>query len=120
MCIIEHVVIPILIVPSGSKFLVFLNFKFGGNGLLFLQLETLAGFSAVVDRLGQFQEVMETCVADDTSDNGVPRIQVETELPASASSDHLLKLEQLTLMTPDSGTALIKDLSIEVRQYTML
>ncbi|GMH34252.1 hypothetical protein BSKO_02086 [Bryopsis sp. KO-2023] len=86
----------------------------GDVSLVVYQLESLAGFSAVVDRLGQFQEVMDTCQTDEQSNGDLPRISLVTETPGTRSTDPLLMLNNLTLMTPDSGSMLIKDISLEV------
>lgn len=63
---------------------------------------------------------MDSCVAEDNPSNGVPQIEVQTEISKMESNDCLLKLEELTLLTPNSGTALIKNLSLEVGKYVIM
>lgn len=84
------------------------------NPILVLQLESLAGFSAVVDRLGQFQEVMDKCKPDEAPEASLSSITINDEPPHSSSKDPLLALSDITLGTPESQSALIENLSLKV------
>ena len=97
-----------------------------------MQFESLAGFSAVIDRLGQFQEVMarqksslalsagasETGNGDrsantsEASNSGSIEVQY---LPLSGGEKpRLASLQALTVCTPDRSCVLVKDLSLKV------
>eukprot|EP00210_Caulerpa_lentillifera_P000612 g593.t1 len=84
--------------------------------LVVYQFEAIAGFSAVIDRLGEFQEVTETCqnAQDPSSTKSSELIQLETKDSPQNKTDPLLKIEDLTLLTPDSNSTLIEGLSVEV------
>lgn len=88
------------------------------SNICFQQLQTLAGFSAVIDRLGQFQEVMNKC-GDKTISSSKSEVLLEDNPPGN-STDPLLELKQLTLMTPDSGSTLVKALDIKVSKGSYL
>lgn len=92
-----------------------------------LQFESIAGFGAIIDRLGQFAEVLEPYgtspiirPANTTGELelGLPalpevgRISLEDVQPSSSSP--LLELQSVTLRAPDGGTMLVEDLSLEV------
>jgi ABC-type uncharacterized transport system fused permease/ATPase subunit len=83
--------------------------------LVVYQIDSLAGFSAVIDRLGQFQEVM-----------GMQRLSSESirvkQATRATSTDQkiLASISNLTLQTPDSKTTLIRNLSIDVRKNESL
>lgn len=77
------------------------------------QLESLAGFSAVVDRLGQFREVMDSYKPNEEEDTG-PKVILEDKPSTSSTEDPLLILDQLTLETPDAKSTLIQNLSLQV------
>lgn len=81
------------------------------------QFEAIAGFSAVIDRLGEFQEVTESCQEEQEqqlSSENSKTIQLETREEPKNRTEPLLKIEDLTLLTPDSNSVLIEDLSVEV------
>ncbi|GAX72920.1 hypothetical protein CEUSTIGMA_g375.t1 [Chlamydomonas eustigma] len=109
--------------------------------LVVYQFESLAGFSAVIDRLGQFQEVMLRQKASTTtlsqtfpSSYGSSQLHVGDSralqvLPASSSSSSLRGIEiqhalgerqglvtltNLTLQTPDGSSTLVRNLSLKV------
>lgn len=76
--------------------------------LVVYQIDSLAGFSAVIDRLGQFQEVMGMQQAASNSirnTHSVPRDDDEV----------LASIKNLTLKTPDNKTTLINNLSIDIK-----
>ena len=78
------------------------------------QFESLAGYSAVIDRLGQFQEAMESCKLDQPDEVGNVRMTlVDTGLDTD-SQQPLLEIDNLTLVTPDRKKTLIRDLGLQV------
>ena len=91
-----------------------------------LQIEALAGFSAIIDRLGEFSEVVESFALPnqgsgaDASGNGSsahPRIElvdVPTATQHSPADQPLLRLEDVTLRIPDGSRTLVDSLSVEV------
>ena len=96
---------------------------------LHLQFESIAGFGAIIDRLGQFTEVLEpyaqpqtgsdqTLGSDDSTEAaglvaaGSSQISLKEELPGSQSP--LLQLHEVTLKSPDGSMTLVGDLSLEV------
>ncbi|KAL6750267.1 ABC transporter transmembrane region 2-domain-containing protein [Haematococcus lacustris] len=74
--------------------------------LVVYQLNALAGFSAVVDRLGQFQEAM------GASKPPLPPLALPPG--TSAGPPLLLQLSGLSVLTPDRSSLLVKDLDLEV------
>ncbi|EFN54030.1 hypothetical protein CHLNCDRAFT_31925, partial [Chlorella variabilis] len=106
--------------------------------LVVYQFEAIAGFSAVIDRLGEFDEVLEgsraggTATVDpvkaaasaDTDDEAAagskadeeaarPGGIVITDLPGT-SGRSLLDIRSLTLQVPSSGATLVSDLTLSV------
>ena len=90
-----------------------------------LQIEALAGFSAIIDRLGEFSEVVESFAsrdqdAADASANGSsPPQRIElVDAPAatqqSPAGQPLLRLEGVTLQIPDGSRTLVDSLDVEV------
>ena len=77
--------------------------------LVVYQIDSLAGFSAVIDRLGQFKEVMGR---QNLSSRGS---SIKVEYSSPKVQDILATIKNLTLTTPDKSATLIKDLSIEIR-----
>ncbi len=90
-----------------------------------LQIEALAGFSAIIDRLGEFSEVVETFASPDqgsadASGNGssapqrIELIDVPTATQHSPAGQPLLRLEGVTLRIPDGSRTLVDSLDVEV------
>ena len=92
-----------------------------------MQIEALAGFSAIIDRLGEFSEVVDSFASADRSDptsalqNGgsaPERIQV-IDVPSagqrSGPRQPLLSLEGVTLQVPDGSRTLVDSLNVEVQ-----
>lgn len=96
-----------------------------------MQFESLAGFSAVIDRLGQFQEVMarqkgSLALPAEASETGSGDRSANTEVSNSGSIEvqylplsggekpRLASLQALTVCTPDRSCVLVKDLSLKV------
>lgn len=83
--------------------------------LVVYQFEALAGFSAVIDRLGELEEVLNTASA---SLAGPPSISLRT-VPV-ASNAPLLVLDKLSLTIPHTEKTLIRDLSFAVEHHHSL
>lgn len=88
--------------------------------LVVYQFESLAGFSAVVDRLGEFQEAVEargkfSALAQPESPTVMDPASEITVLDSSAADDVLLRVEGLTLCTPNFANKLVQDLHLELR-----
>ena len=104
-------------------------------------MESLASFSAVIDRLGEFEEVIQApprekaATAAESADampaaggNGAgpePAVQADTiELldvdPGARPAGHgpLLELEGVTLRTPNGAATLVEHLDVAVRPAT--
>ncbi|KAK9820926.1 hypothetical protein WJX74_009117 [Apatococcus lobatus] len=99
--------------------------------LVVYQFETLAGFSAVIDRLGEFMEVLDEAAPANSSPAAPLQDQPEPLLPPASSiqlSDEwhegvgigkggvLLDLQHVTLRTPDSSMTLVEDLTLQVKK----
>jgi ABC-type uncharacterized transport system fused permease/ATPase subunit len=80
--------------------------------LVVYQLESLAGFSAVVDRLGEFCEAVDGAAAT----RGGIGLRALT-MPAPGQASPLLTLDSVTLYPPGRGEPrpLVADLSFEIR-----
>jgi len=87
------------------------NHVLGDVSLVVFQFSAIAGFAAVVDRLGQFTELL-------TAPPPPGGITVK-DSPEAAP---LLRADGLTLVTPDQGRVLVKDLhlAIEEKQSVLL
>ena len=89
-----------------------------------MQIEALAGFSAIIDRLGEFSEVVESFAspdgAADASGNGsspprrIELVDVPTATQHSPAGQPLLRLEGVTLQIPDGSRTLVDSLDVEV------
>ena len=91
------------------------------------QIEALAGFSAIIDRLGEFSEVVDSFASADRSDpsgtlqNGgsaperIQVIDVPSASQRSAPRQPLLSLEGVTLQVPDGSRTLVDSLNVEVQ-----
>lgn len=77
------------------------------------QFESIAGFSAIIDRLGEFTEVLEPYSSRSTeASEAAGSITLESVSPSEGSP--LLRLEQVTLRSPDGAITLVQDLTAEV------
>ena len=90
-----------------------------------LQFESIAGFGAIIDRLGQFSEVLEPfgvspmtqqseIAGSQTSQSHTEPSRISLEDLEPSSSSPLLNLQSLTLRSPDGSATLVEDLSLEV------
>eukprot|EP00775_Hariotina_reticulata_P004789 gene4789-5039_t len=96
-----------VITQSSSAFSHILN----DVSLVVYQFENLAGFSAVVDRLGEFQEVVDVKLR-----HTHPRSQLNSSMDdaSGAGQDVLLELDDVSIITPDGALALVQRLSLQV------
>lgn len=91
-----------------------------------MQIEALAGFSAIIDRLGEFSEVVDSfaspddAAARDESGNGsspsqkIEIVHAPTAKQHSTAGQPLLSLEGVTLQIPDGSRTLVDSLNVEV------
>ncbi|KAL8461785.1 hypothetical protein ACS0TY_033038 [Phlomoides rotata] len=98
------------------------NHILGDFSLIVYQFQAISAFSAVIDRLGEFDDLLST---SETISGSEPTEEITREfcnmniLTASngslplGSGPRLLTLEDLTLLTPSKST-LIRDLSLEI------
>ncbi|MCL7029170.1 hypothetical protein MKW94_009978 [Papaver nudicaule] len=89
--------------------------------LVIYHFEGLSFFSAVIDRLGEFEDVLSNssdCVSQPTQEITVSFSNEPSSLQSNnillENNHKLLDIENLTLETPKSRTTLIRDLSLEV------
>ncbi|KAL3130496.1 hypothetical protein ABBQ38_008313 [Trebouxia sp. C0009 RCD-2024] len=95
--------------------------------LVVYQFESIANFGAVVDRLGEFQEVLESSAmsratnTDAVEGDSVPAgqqslIQLVDKPGPREAGQTLLDLDAVTLQTPDGRSTLVQDLSVQVKE----
>ncbi|XP_071697038.1 ABC transporter D family member 2, chloroplastic isoform X2 [Rutidosis leptorrhynchoides] len=98
------------------------NHILGDFSLIVYQFQAISAFSAVIDRLGEFDDVL-----DSTSSNGPVEDVNEIQLTYCNVNDStfsksrkalnfqkLLEIESLSVQTPTNKALLIRDLSLEV------
>ncbi|KAL3144128.1 hypothetical protein ABBQ32_003918 [Trebouxia sp. C0010 RCD-2024] len=94
--------------------------------LVVYQFESIANFGAVIDRLGEFQEVLESSAmsratgTDVVEGDVVPSgqqslIQLVDKPGPREAGQTLLDLHAVTLQTPDGRSTLVQDLSVQVK-----
>ena len=93
---------------------------------LFVQFESIAGFGAIIDRLGQFAEVLEpfgvssmtqqseSADAETSEAHKTQSSKISLHDLEPSSSSPLLELQSVTLRSPDGGATLVEDLSLQV------
>ncbi|CAA0836547.1 ABC transporter D family member 2- chloroplastic [Striga hermonthica] len=98
------------------------NHILGDFSLIVYQFQAISAFSAVIDRLGEFDDLL---TSNETSRDGEPVEQIHREFCNLNSSEmcngavplkgdsELLSIERLTLLTPSKAT-LIRDLTLEI------
>ncbi|KAK1322247.1 hypothetical protein QJS10_CPA03g00160 [Acorus calamus] len=97
--------------------------------LIVYQFQAISAFSAVIDRLGEFDDILDS--SGGSSHSGPDSIQEinfhygDVKSPSllqtngsvlTEETPQLLKIEKLTLQTPKSGRTLVKDLSLEIHE----
>mmetsp|Transcript_29933 Transcript_29933/g.84421 ORF Transcript_29933/g.84421 Transcript_29933/m.84421 type:complete len:731 (-) Transcript_29933:250-2442(-) len=93
----------------------------GDVSLIVFQFQALAGFSAVVDRLGEFAEALEACkeeqdivTASTSMDNGGYIALEDVVVEDAGPGQPLLSVEHLSLRTPKGQVSLVNDLTLQV------
>lgn len=101
------------------------NHILGDISLIVYQFQSISAFSAVINRLGEFDEVLDSSNSEDYNDS-TDRIQLQYcnlnkpfNLDSNGSiapegSAKLLEIEEMTLQTPTNRSTLIKDLTIKI------
>ncbi|XP_023737010.1 ABC transporter D family member 2, chloroplastic [Lactuca sativa] len=98
------------------------NHILGDFSLIVFQFQSISAFSAVIDRLGEFDDVL-----DSTSSNGTLEAMDEIQLTycnvkdlsesmKASDTQNLLELENLSVQTPTNKALLIRDLSLEIHE----
>ncbi|EOA36667.1 hypothetical protein CARUB_v10011986mg [Capsella rubella] len=101
------------------------NHILGDFSLVVYQFQAISSFSAVIDRLGEFDDLLDNNIFRDPSDT-VDEIELtyqskrDSSLPDSNGSinsqpnQKRLEIEELTLQTPTNGTTLVHNLSVDI------
>eukprot|EP00268_Persea_americana_P018822 TRINITY_DN19621_c0_g1_i2.p1 TRINITY_DN19621_c0_g1~~TRINITY_DN19621_c0_g1_i2.p1 ORF type:complete len:566 (-),score=86.88 TRINITY_DN19621_c0_g1_i2:472-2169(-) len=101
------------------------NHILGDFSLIVYQFQAISAFSAVIDRLGEFDDLLDSSSGPEFS-NPVENISivysnVKDPSPLQANGSvlldgcrKLLEIENLTLQTPQTNRTLIRDLSLEI------
>ncbi|KAI4321904.1 hypothetical protein MLD38_035231 [Melastoma candidum] len=103
------------------------NHILGDFSLIVYQFQAISAFSAVIDRLGEFEDVLnrsskESLVVSPSSINVVFCNTTSSAGPdcngyaSSSRPPKLVEIESLTMVTPTSRETLIRDLSLTIHQ----
>lgn len=96
--------------------------------LIVFQFQSISAFSAVIDRLGEFDDILddnESYITEHESndevnilfiDNKDPSLLVSNGYVPQVERHQLLKIQNLTLQTPRRKNILITDLSLEINE----
>ncbi|URD90067.1 SbmA/BacA-like family [Musa troglodytarum] len=96
--------------------------------LIVYQFQSISAFSAVIDRLGEFDDILddsESYITEHESndevnilfiDNKDPSLLVSNGYVPQVGHHQLLKIQNLTLQTPQRKNILITDLSLEINE----
>ncbi|KAK3042682.1 hypothetical protein RJ639_000934 [Escallonia herrerae] len=107
------------------------NHILGDFSLVVYQFQAISAFSAVIDRLGEFDDVLDSskskCLLDPLEGIRLTYSPVESSTLLKSSQpistekcEKLLNIENLTLLTPTSKTTLVRDLSLEIYEKDKL
>ncbi|KAJ4824083.1 Canalicular multispecific organic anion transporter 1, partial [Turnera subulata] len=100
------------------------NHILGDFSLIVYQFQAISAFSAVIDRLGEFDDVLDSS-SSKSSTESLEEISLsyvksapvyEYNGSAPIASQKLLEVESLTLETPTSKAVLIRDLSLVINR----
>ncbi|KAL5746683.1 hypothetical protein ACOSP7_027829 [Xanthoceras sorbifolium] len=103
------------------------NHILGDFSLIVYQFQAISAFSAVIDRLGEFDDILDNSNSKGLSDpleeisltysNDInsPVFESNGSMPAE-QSQRLLDVENLTLQTPTSKATLVRDLSLVINE----
>lgn len=102
------------------------NHILGDFSLIVYQFQAISAFSAVIDRLGEFDDILDSSSSKSPSDNSEeirlvydnvrssPALESNGSMPKDKNKE-LLDLENLTLQTPSKAT-LVRDLSLVINE----
>ncbi|PIA37563.1 hypothetical protein AQUCO_03000261v1 [Aquilegia coerulea] len=100
------------------------NHILGDFSLIVYQFQAISAFSAVIDRLGEFDDILDESTEGQSEATQkitvvYSNMQNSSDLQSNGSvrlerCPRLLNIENLTLQTPKSKTTLIRDLSLEI------
>ncbi|KAL6975028.1 Canalicular multispecific organic anion transporter 1 [Sarracenia purpurea var. burkii] len=101
------------------------NHILGDFSLIVYQFQAISAFSAIIDRLGEFDDVLDSSISKHLSDPLEEihlmycNVQISTSLHSNGSMlldsrQELLEIENLTLQTPSSNATLLRDLSLKI------
>ncbi|XP_017980043.1 PREDICTED: ABC transporter D family member 2, chloroplastic [Theobroma cacao] len=103
------------------------NHILGDFSLIVYQFQAISAFSAVIDRLGEFDDVLDSSRSNSPSDpmeqinltysyvKGSQVLDSNGSVPANTSL-RLLDVENLTLKTPKNNSTLVQDLSLVINE----
>ncbi|XP_044468708.1 ABC transporter D family member 2, chloroplastic [Mangifera indica] len=103
------------------------NHILGDFSLIVFQFQSISAFSAVIDRLGEFDDVLDSDSSKSLSEpleeicltycnvKSSPLFESNGSVPIDMSQK-LLDVENLTLQTPTSKTTLVRDLSLLIKE----
>ncbi|KFK35525.1 hypothetical protein AALP_AA4G002100 [Arabis alpina] len=101
------------------------NHILGDFSLVVYQFQAISAFSAVIDRLGEFDDLLDNNIFRDPSDT-MEEIELTYQSAGRSSlldsngsiqsrqKEKLLEIEELTLQTPTNGTTLVHNLSVDI------
>lgn len=101
------------------------NHILGDFSLVVYQIQAISAFSAIIDRLGEFEDVLESSSSKSHSEpleeihvvyssaGGSPTLESNGSVPI-AKSHKLLDVEHLTVRTPGSNSTLVRELSLVI------
>ncbi|XP_010480191.1 PREDICTED: ABC transporter D family member 2, chloroplastic isoform X3 [Camelina sativa] len=101
------------------------NHILGDFSLVVYQFQAISSFSAVIDRLGEFDDLLDNNIFRDPSDT-VDEIELTYQSERNSSlldangsinsqpNQKRLEIEELTLQTPTNGTTLVHNLSVDI------
>ncbi|CAH8306279.1 unnamed protein product [Eruca vesicaria subsp. sativa] len=101
------------------------NHILGDFSLVVYQFQAISAFSAVIDRLGEFDDLLDNNITRDPS-HAMDEIELTYQSAGSSSwldsngsvpsrqKQKLLEIEELTLQTPTNGTTLVHNLIADI------
>nr|VDD50219.1 unnamed protein product [Brassica oleracea] len=101
------------------------NHILGDFSLVVYQFQAISAFSAVIDRLGEFDELLDNNITSHTMDEieltyqsaGRSSLLVDSNgssLQSRPENQKLLEIQELTLQTPTNGTTLVHNLTAHI------
>ncbi|XP_010925713.1 ABC transporter D family member 2, chloroplastic [Elaeis guineensis] len=108
------------------------NHILGDFSIIVYQFQAISAFSAVIDRLGEFDDILDGSKSYIPEYGNTEKINIQFQdekIPTSLGSNgsvpkagcrRLLEIQNLTLQTPRSGHILITDLSLDINDQDHL